>query len=386
MSFFLAQTMGRSNRSRSRSRSDRHRHRSRKQDSDKRLKRLERTVEELTKAVHLSIGKAGRSKRSLSRSSSTNSERSTDSFAERRRTRRSVSSIGSNSKGSIVSIFDKSNGSTRPRASNEADILATNAIQNHGNLPSDVLQINADDDDVHAILGTVPDATVKQGNDLNPALAERWNAIVRTGIPKEEREKIQGIFKDPANAETGGPKLNPEIKKSIPPIVRDNDGEIMSIQNHLAVGLNGIGLTISELMANREDIIDRKQILTVLSDCGRYLCGTQYALSLYRRKQIKRSFKNENMKEALGFSPLYPMLFGSDMNDVIKAAENSDKIGRNLNQKVTPRGENLQTTSKPANQRATRSTVTLNSSHPSARFQPKSQRGGRLPYQNRRRQ
>ncbi len=380
--------MGRANRSRSRSRSDRHRHRSRRHDSDKRLKRLERTVEALTKAVHQSFGKSGRLKRSRTRSTSTNSEGSNDSFARRQRIRRSASFVRSDSEESIksVRVTNTSNGSTRPSASDEAETLATNAIQNHGNIPSDVLQIKADDDDIQEILGVVPDATAKHGIDLNPALAERWNAIVRTGIPKEEREKIQSLFKDPANAETGAPKLNQEIKKTIPPIVKDNDGELMSIQNHLAVGLNGIGLSISELMANRAEAVDKKHLLTVLSDCGRYLCGTQYALSLYRRKQIKRSFKNENMKEALGQSPLYPMLFGSDMNDVIKAAENADKIGRNLNQKVTPRGENLQAPTKPANQRATRSSVTLNSSRPSARFQPKSQRGGRPAYQNRRRQ
>lgn len=343
--------MGNSDRSRSRSRSRSRRRTSKhsKRELNDKITRLENVVSNLASTVKECIqrqdsnrrqsrsrsphsrGGTSYRNRSRSRSKSTVSRRSRSTSSRRNRyqSHRSSSSRSSSPSSWRIKTGGKSQNEniTNP-SSSRADLLTSNV----NSINDDILCLNPDDiNEFQDLLGDVPNNKNQMGTKVNSALADRINAILRNGIPKEERERIQKNFLQPENVETSGPKLNPELKKAITPVVKDNDGELLSLQNHLAVGLNGVAKTVSTLM--EVELIDKKHVISSLSDVVRYLSGSHYAMSIYRRKQVRRSIKNDNMKEALGESPIYPMLFGSDMNNVMKSAETAAKIGRNLLQK-----------------------------------------------------
>lgn len=285
-----------------------------------RIKRLERMVEQL---VHSSRHKRRRS----SSSSSSDSSNSTP-----KRSRRSNS-------GAISPPSGKEQAS-----SNEHIKVLSNE---HNNVPSngnsmgsqgaigksdqtdDILIVDVLDTETAALLGDMPGSTAPKGPSFHPEISGRWNAIAKSGLSKEERDKITNKHPVAEGLIIEGAKLNPELVSAIPEYIKVKDDSLRRIQDHVATAATALGAAMN-FLATEKCETSRLHILAQLSDAGRYLMGTQYALSLFRRKQVTGYVKDTIMTRILAESEVYPYLFGSDLSTQVKNAKSLTKVGHDI--------------------------------------------------------
>jgi len=109
---------------------------------------------------------------------------------------------------------------------------------------------------------------------------------------------------------------------------REKDKEWFRVQNNLSVVLNGLGHSMTLLLDEAQ--IDKKKILSIVSDSARYLGGTQYSISLLRRKLLRGHVKDKAMKDIPSSSSVYPCLFGADLTTAVKTAQTLSKAGKDL--------------------------------------------------------
>ncbi|CAL8093046.1 unnamed protein product [Orchesella dallaii] len=160
----------------------------------------------------------------------------------------------------------------------------------------------------------------------------------------EERERIRKSFCIPPNCVIGAPALNPELK-TVNGFTKNRDEEIRRIQGNIATAITGLGQLLTSVVDESKQM-DRSQLIAQLSDTGRFLTGTQYQISLFRRKEIKSTIRDSSMIEVLNASPIYPDLFGSDLTAKFKQATSLNKVGHDITKgrETTGKGNSVQPT------------------------------------------
>ncbi|OXA40675.1 putative enzymatic polyprotein [Folsomia candida] len=180
----------------------------------------------------------------------------------------------------------------------------THSNREHGH-DDDVLILNVLDTETTALLGDLPKPVAKMGAKLHPQITERWNAIAKTGLSKEERDKLLDKYPIPEGLIISGAKINPELTSATPDVVKLKDDSLRRIQDHIATASAAIGNVLGSILDDKTELT-RHDLISKISDAGRYLLGTQYALSTYRRKQGQ--VVNQGEQEAClshGFFKLY---------------------------------------------------------------------------------
>lgn len=201
--------------------------------------------------------------------------------------------------------------------------------QDHDSKHGDDIELYVLDDELKQLLGEEPSSSAQKGSDFHSEIASRWSSIAKLGMSKEERDRIRSNFKPPKNCEFSGPALNNELTKAVNPFTRNRDDDIRRIQNNIEVVISGLGETLSTLLSDNTPV-DRKDLVRKLSDCGRFLVGTQYQLSLCRRKQVRASVRDNSMQELLQDSPIYPSLFGEDLSTKVKQMQSLTKLSHEI--------------------------------------------------------
>ncbi|CAL8111059.1 unnamed protein product [Orchesella dallaii] len=245
----------------------------------------------------------------------------------------------------------------------------------------DALIINAPEDPLIKLLGADPGSSQKHGENFHQHLATRWQEIAKTGLPKDERDKIKSKLKPPPNCEFGAPILNAELAKAVIPIVRSRDDELSRVQSNLQISIAGMGHLLSTLLNDKEPI-QREKLISDISDTGRFLTGTQYSLSLLRRRIIKDNVKDVAIKELLHETPIYPNLFEADISQKIKQMQSLTKVGNDITKPsgTLPRLDPRTPFKKSDSLRTpTSSKQTLNSFRPLPSYRTKRGRSGRYP-------
>ncbi|CAL8092694.1 unnamed protein product [Orchesella dallaii] len=309
MRFF---SMGKSSRSSSSSDDSRRRkRRSKKHKQRHRTVKLERTVKLLTSAVE-KIGTA------LNIDLAVQNDRHGSS------TRRSMSTGRSRSSRSRSFSVPRGENNTMERKSTEKSL--TKETDDGKDPSATVLEINAPNEELIKLLGLDPGSVQKTGDSFRPEVASRWQEIAKSGLQKDERSRIKAVFKPPPNCEFGAPTLNPELSRSILPVVKNRDEEISRVQGNVQVSISGLGNLLSGLLD--DDLkLERNDLISKISDAGRFLVGTQYSLSLLRRRLIRENIKDISMKEVLSETSVYPHLFGSDLGTKVKEIHAVTKMG-----------------------------------------------------------
>jgi len=317
--------------SRSRSKSREREHHRRRKDKKHRSKRdkspqflplikdLQSSIKVLTNAVMQDRQPRSRSRSVWRRHSN---PRSTDDDLVVGQTHRHSQNLGSQSRGSSPE-------NSRHSAEVEARSKSLRYNDNENSLQDDVLVTTVLDQETAALLGDQHSVDTPKGPKLHPELVSRWDVIAMKGLPKEERDAIKQRAPLPANSNYFGPATNPELKKVVSTYTRDKDDELRRVQDNVSVCITGLGNIINSLLEDKE--INKKELIKNLSDTGRYLVGTQYSLSLIRRKNIRANVKEANMKDLLSELPIYPLLFGDDLSSKIKAANAMNKVGNEMN-------------------------------------------------------
>ncbi|ODM87764.1 hypothetical protein Ocin01_18919 [Orchesella cincta] len=161
----------------------------------------------------------------------------------------------------------------------------------------DVLELSAVDEDIQELLGE-PVKVAENGPDIHPEIATRWNAIAKKGLAKEDREKIRKKFIPPSNGCFGGPPLNMELNKAVNAFTRGRDEELFRIQKNMETSITGLGQLLSSFLDEKSELT-RNDYIAMLSDSARFLVGTQYQVSAFRRKQIRLNIKDVKEAQAM---------------------------------------------------------------------------------------
>jgi len=185
---------------------------------------------------------------------------------------------------------------------------------------NDVVDISTDYNDLELLLGSNPAAPLKQGTPLHALLNENWNGVLQKGLEKTERDLIKSKFPVPKDSLLGAPELNLELGKSISSFAKDRDDNFKRMQINMSVPATIIGNLLTSMLNDNFEF-NKAKVIKDLSEAGRYLAGTIYSASYYRRKQIKMSITDNDTKEVLSDLPIYPLLFNSDVREKVKQAQ-----------------------------------------------------------------
>ena len=156
----------------------------------------------------------------------------------------------------------------------------------------------------------------------------RWKEIYEKGLPKKEKNEIFKKYSQAQNcAFIEAPKLNPEVKACLPEPVNSRDTRLVGKQEKVAICLAALGSTLAELI-KKESIEDLPQI-NLLSDCCRILVDLQRDESLTRRSLIIQNI-NPSMKDTLNATVIGEWLFGTHLEDKLKAAKFLERSSKDL--------------------------------------------------------
>jgi len=211
------------------------------------------------------------------------------------------------------------------------------------------------DDEVKKLLGDSVSGDGEMGPPFHPEIAKRWESIAKQGVLKEDRERIRKKFCPPPNCTIVAPALNPELK-TVNGFTKARDEEMRRIQGNIATAITGLGQTLTSVLDDSKPL-DRNELIALLSDTGRFLTGTQYQMSLFRRKEVKSTIREPSMLEILSSSQIYPDLFGAELTTKVKQATSLTKVGQDITK------ANEKSATRPA------------------KFQPQRKTEGRQPFQ-----
>ncbi|KAB0803504.1 hypothetical protein PPYR_00474 [Photinus pyralis] len=348
----------------------RHRSRSRgtsKSDLRKRLRRLERLLEDKENVENVDGGHDRQSRppfRAINRRSDSRSKRDCSdcsyssveslsiadvpSTSRHLRRRRSLSAEASLSLSPAPSLRagDKSQTSLSLSPHCEAEDLhgadgrpKPRAPLNSTNGPETELEENVliiDDgslalDDFGDVLGNDCPSTPVKADCLHEALSSRWNYIVTNGLSQENLLSLTQRYAVPENCPTlNSPKLNPEVLAILANdrVARDNFNK--SIQTKLATVLGAMGKSLTALL--NDNPIPKKlrdEIVAPLGDASRLLAHTFHDISDSRRNLILPTL-NKNIREVLGRTKPGDFLFGSDVSESVREAKSLQNAGKEL--------------------------------------------------------
>lgn len=189
------------------------------------------------------------------------------------------------------------------------------------------------------LLGDDPSKYEQTGPDIHLAVAERWEKILRDGLPKEQKRDLQEKYPTIGNCRlTKAPKLNLEVKAALSALAIKKDTYQFSAQNQLGAGINAIGAALTEVLkaeSSTEQTIDTSKFIERLADAGRILSDLHHDMSKARRSFIVPAL-NAIVKSIADDSAIDSLLFGENFSENLKAAKATEKSSKDL---VKQKGE-----------------------------------------------
>lgn len=123
------------------------------------------------------------------------------------------------------------------------------------------------------------------------------------------------------------PKLNPEVKASLPDAVTSRDARLVSKQEKVTTCVAALGTILTKLL-NRE-VVDSLTLFGTLSDVGRLLVDLQRDETLTRRALVLGNL-NAGVKDILNATTVDEWLFGSQLDENIKTAKSLERSSKEL--------------------------------------------------------
>lgn len=136
------------------------------------------------------------------------------------------------------------------------------------------------------------------------------------------------------------PKINPELKASASEAALKRDARLASKQAQVGACLSAVGKSLS-LLLERDNDEENHQLIEVISDTGRLLSDIHFSESTSRRILLSSNL-NKKFKDAVEDAPIDDFLFGTNLEDRLKAAKSLERSGLELARTPVP-------TKKPLN-------------------------------------
>ncbi|XP_044594341.1 uncharacterized protein LOC123271876 [Cotesia glomerata] len=201
------------------------------------------------------------------------------------------------------------------------------------------------DVEIIEILGEDPLAEDPQVGVLHSEVATRWSNLISNGLKKELKSDLLAKYSRASNCQLEAQTLNPEVAASMQNTAVKRDKFACEIQNIIGFAMLALGKGISLMLEEKEDGVDRMELLKYISDSGRLLAEAHHKEAMTRRSFILPGM-DKNIKEVLEKSKLDKFLFGEDLSEKIKSTKSIVKVAAEI--KTKPQSQ--RTALKTANQ------------------------------------
>ncbi|XP_049886831.1 uncharacterized protein LOC126381389 [Pectinophora gossypiella] len=247
--------------------------------------------------------------------------------------------------------------------------------------PPEDLALNADqvtlpdlDPELLLALGESTDISPKYREKILDVLAQRWNPILKKGLPKESKEKLLKDYLVPENCTLlQAPKLNVEVAAAISETARGRDRRKESDQQQLGLGISIINKAMTLLLTSDNKV----EAIKILSDGCRILTDLHYQETQSRITVVNYSLAKPFLN-VVQDNERDETLYGVKLSEKIKASKLIEKQGLQIKKYIKPQknttSESTTTNARPQYQPGHSAANQGNWSAPS-RFQPN--RGGR---------
>lgn len=186
--------------------------------------------------------------------------------------------------------------------------------------------------EILSALGEHSDDTPEFGENIHENLAQRWQPILKKGLPKEAKDKLLKEYLVPSNCVLlQAPKLNAEISAAITDMARNRDKKMEISQQLLGAGITAMNRAMTLLITGEEKI----QAIKMLSDSCRILTHLHHTDTEARIKMVtpglEKSFLNvikDNERDST--------LFGTKLSEKIKASKAIEKQGLQIKKTSVP--------------------------------------------------
>ena len=221
------------------------------------------------------------------------------------------------------------------------------------------------------LLGSDDFDEAADGPPMHATIAEKWQKILKLGLPKDSKEKLLKKFPIPQNCQTlKAPVLNPEVK-SILGVGRKKDYYQALSQNRLGAAIGILGKALSYILS-KEKSDDMATVFENISDAAKLLTDMHHRISMTRRFFILPAldFTGKSIAEE---SPIDTKLFGETFSEKLKSAKDVQRSAKEIARPNTFKG-------KKKNSGSTR--PDSNSAKTSAKQNPSPSLNGRRPPRN----
>lgn len=172
---------------------------------------------------------------------------------------------------------------------------------------------------------------VVEERELGPAiykdLAVRWEDILINGLPKEERDALIRKNPPPSNCMSiDPPKLNVEIKVSLPEVMVKRDSRLIGKQQKITACLALLGRCTKDVITEQSEKVT---LVQSLSDASRLLADLQRDESRTRKSLILTNIC-ASQRDTLQSAISDEWLFGKDLSDRMKAAKSIQQSSKEL--------------------------------------------------------
>ncbi|KAI8437596.1 hypothetical protein MSG28_011870 [Choristoneura fumiferana] len=179
------------------------------------------------------------------------------------------------------------------------------------------------DPDLLTALGETVDDSPQYGPHIHTNLAQRWQPILKKGLPKETKEKLLKTYLIPENCTLlQAPKINAEISAAVLDVVRNRDKKIEAAQQQLGAGITAINKGLTILLTSEDKVTATKH----LSDACRILSDLHYMETQTRAKLVTPALSKQFLN-VIQDCERDETLFGAKLPEKIKASKAIEKQG-----------------------------------------------------------
>lgn len=163
---------------------------------------------------------------------------------------------------------------------------------------------------------------------ISKDIAMRWIEIVRKGLPKNGIDPLLKKYPPPVNCkETLPPKLNLEVKASVPDSSKKRDDRIFEKQRKISACLGALGKSLSVVV--KADFSGKVLLFEHLNNLGKLLTDLQHGESSVRKTLIQTNL-NESFRDMLNATETDDWLFGKALEENIKSAKSLERSSKDL--------------------------------------------------------
>nr|CAI5830805.1 unnamed protein product [Callosobruchus analis] len=176
------------------------------------------------------------------------------------------------------------------------------------------------------ILGTNPIESAAVGPEIHAEIASRWTTFCRTGLDKDDRKSLIEKYPSPSNVEgLSPPILNAEISACLTENLLKQDKFLSTLQKQIAAAMSAIALPMNVFFSNPSEEMNAH--LQHLANGSKLLADVMHSLSRHRRYGLSNTMNN-NIRKVVMDRPIEGFLFGEDLSNQIKTAQELKKSHR----------------------------------------------------------